>query len=221
MKQLMISLIQLDADIKSKNIEGVERFLDEFDPLYSKLFQQYRFSESEFKNDVRQVYEYLFSDQRILDFLKDERGLISCSSITNSLFQKFYQIRDKHTPYDYCPIQKFGNGNPLASFVTKYQGRYDKREERLSVWQKAIIAVYENRVINNDRSKLYIQYSHYSKSENRVRVGDECSSQRKALNHYRGRKEIILYLKGRDRQKAEDELCTLRNNIISEYECQE
>ncbi|MCK9282325.1 MAG: hypothetical protein M0P71_17045 [Melioribacteraceae bacterium] len=130
-KEITLSIIQFDTDIKTIDPDGINKFINDFERLYEILFIDYKYNESEFKKEVQKIFEYLFSDEKIFDYafrkFKDEYGAIPMNSELNPLLKKIYDIRTKHTPFDWSVVERF-RPDPVKEFVSKYQERYKTNE---------------------------------------------------------------------------------------------
>lgn len=121
-KKITLLIIQFDADIKANKFKGIMKFINDFEPLYKSLLVNN--NASEFKKEVKEIFEYLFSDEKIFDYafgkLKDKYGSITITSELAPLFKKIYEIKSKHTPFDWAVAERF-RPDPLKEFVSKYQ----------------------------------------------------------------------------------------------------
>jgi hypothetical protein len=126
-KKITLSLIQFDTAIENGDYEGIKKFINEFEPLYEKLLIDYKYSESEFKKEVQDIFDYLFSDEKIIDYafgkFKNEYGAIPIDSKLTPSYKKIYEIKSKHTPFDWSVVEKF-RPDPIKEFAFKYHSIY-------------------------------------------------------------------------------------------------
>lgn len=210
MKRITLSILQFDADVKASNFEGIKKFINEFEPLYTSLFERYKYSESDFKKDVQEVFEYLFSDEKIFGYafgkFRNEYGAIQITSERNPIVKKIYEIKIKHTPFDWSVVEMF-KPDPLKAFVVKYQDRY--KGKGLSFIDRGLIAYYEGEKLTKNKGGIYNWWKHYCKNDNRFRV----NTPGKAIKQKERLKKIIPYLSLQNQKKAQDELNMLISNI--------
>ncbi len=147
-KEITLSIIQFDTNIKASDPDVINKFINDFERLYERLFIDHKYNESEFKKEVQEIFEYLFSDEKIIDYafgkFKDKYGAIPIDSKLNPLLKKIYEIKSKHTPLDWSVVEKF-KPDPLKEFVSKYQGKYNideaekKYPDKFYAWYHGIL----------------------------------------------------------------------------------
>jgi len=130
-KRIIVSIIQLDTDIKAGDLERVAKFINKFKSLYENLLDRYKYTESEFIKEIKEVIDYIFTESEIIDIASKEyvqKGeLVKMNGLTLEVFyplvKKIYEIRDKYN-INQPSTMVFKQGyedSPLAVFVAKYQ----------------------------------------------------------------------------------------------------
>lgn len=125
-KEITSSVIQLSISIQNNNHAGLLIFLKEFIPLL-KRFQSLIHAADEddrsrfmnFSNEYSILFEYLFTDNQLLDKAKD----ILKTNENNSTIGLIFAIRNNRNPLP-VPLKKSPEFNAFEDFVSKYHYDY-------------------------------------------------------------------------------------------------
>ena len=155
MKDITLAIIQLSADLENNNTKGIVRFIDRIEAQYDNFLKQHKYDESEFKKEVREVLEDIFSRGELLDLAgkipgNGEKTVIRGIEVEVHLpyVKKIYDLKAKYdiTKYFYRYQDYFKN------FVEKYKDRYDSEDKTtVYAWYYYILHyVHPKLNFNND-----------------------------------------------------------------------
>lgn len=120
-KEIILSVIQFDADIKKNNVAGLKKFLDDFVPLLKGFRNLTRGSEVDFNNEFSSLFDYLFVTGKIYEVA--ENLIIQNEGIGGAILA----IRKNGNPLS-GKLTISPDRNLFKDFVKKYQGHSDKKK---------------------------------------------------------------------------------------------